>query len=243
MVWILQGAKLPLQQHRSALLQGLVQEHGYIAHERRHHVPVSVEGLQQLLRFDYRLVVQVLEKHILQLADPLRLLPQNLLVEKLAYLEADLGIFIGIERRDAGFGGAEGLPAQPFLLVLVQQNVVGHDNLRPIRHQQLRAGDAALHQRPNLLKQQRDVQRHAVAYDIRDMAVEHAGRKGMQREFPVVVHDGVPRVGAALKPNYNVGFLRYHVRDLAFSLIAPVGPYDCLDHNSPPFPALGGRTS
>ena len=79
-----------------------------------------MQGSQQFLRVDQRLVIQMLQKNILHLADTFRFLRQQFLIEQFTYLEADLCVFIGVERGDAGLGGPKGPASQPFLLILVK---------------------------------------------------------------------------------------------------------------------------
>ena len=62
------------------------------------------------------------------------------------------------------------------------------------------------------------------------MIVENTGRKQVKGKFSVIVDDSVTSVAAALETNDNVGFLCQHICDLAFSLVAPVGAYDCSNH-------------
>ena len=52
----------------------------------------------------------------------------------------------------------------------------------------------------------------------------------MKGKFSVIVDNCVTSVAAALETDNNVGFLCKHIRDLTFSLIAPVGAYDCSNH-------------
>ena len=52
----------------------------------------------------------------------------------------------------------------------------------------------------------------------------------MQREFAVIVHDRVACVRPALKTYDDVGLFSKHIRDLAFTLIAPVRTNYCSYH-------------
>ena len=80
-----------------------------------------------------------------------------------------------------------------------------------------------------------NVQRNAVPDDAGGMSVKHTGRKRMQRELSVIVHDRVSRVRSPLKPDDDVCLTGQHVRDLSLSLIAPVSSYNRFDHFSYPF--------
>ncbi len=46
--------------------------------------------------------------------------------------DADFGIFIGIERSDAGFGGTVGSRAETFLFPLVEIDMIRHEDLRAV---------------------------------------------------------------------------------------------------------------
>ena len=79
-----------------------------------------MQSLQKFCRINGRLAVQMLQNDILGLTHACNFLSQKFLIEKLAYLETDLCIFIRIERCNTGLGGTEGLAAQSLLLVLVK---------------------------------------------------------------------------------------------------------------------------
>ena len=167
-------------------------------------------------------MIQMLQQHILGGAYALQLIPEPFLIEQLADLEADLRVFIRIKRRDAGFGGAEGLSAQSLLLILVEQDVIGHHHLRPVGHQDLRSGHASVRDGSDLVHQNRNIKRHAVSDDAGGMSVKYAGRKRMQRELSVIVHDRVSRVRSSLKTDDDIGLTGKHIRDLALSFVSPV---------------------
>ena len=54
----------------------------------------------------------------------------------------------------------------------------------------------------------------------------------MQREFAVIVDDGMACVGAALESDNNIGGFREQIGHFALSLVAPVCAYDCFHHNN-----------
>ena len=65
---------------------------------------------------------------------------------------------------------------------------------------------------------------------IRFQGGANAGRQCVEREFTILIYDRVPCVGAALKADHDVSGIRQHVRDLSFSLVAPVCAYDSFNH-------------
>ncbi len=83
------------------------------------------------------------------------------------------------------------------------------------------SGHAPLHHGLKLTEEIFHRKRHAVADNIHNILPEHTGRKLVQGKLSIVVYNGVPRVGAALKTHDNIGILRQHVRDLPFAFIAP----------------------
>ena len=118
--------------------------------------------------------------------------------------------------------------------------MVRHEDLGPLRDDQVGGGHSLLGEGVELVHQLADVQRQAVADDVGDMGVKHAGRERMQGETALIVDDGVAGVGAALIADDHVGGLRQHIRDLALALVAPVGAYDRFYHNVLP-PETGIR--
>ena len=203
-------------------------------------LPQGEELLHELVHAQGGLVVQVLKEHVLDGQGGLQTLPQPVLVEEVAHLNADLGVLVRIEGGDAALGGAEGLAAQALLLIGVLEHVVGHENLGPLGDDQVGGGHSLIGEGVELVHQLADVQSQAVADDVGDMGVKHAGRERMQGEAALIVDDGVAGVGAALIADDHVGGLRQHISDLALALVAPVGAYDRFYHNVLP-PETGIR--
>ena len=238
-VRILHGAQLSLQQHGLAVLQRLVEE----AHRVAHIGPDQLPALQQLavqrLRIQGGLVVQVLKQDVFQLHRPAEPLPEPVFVKEVAYLNARLGVFIRVKGGDAALGGAEGLPPQPLLLIPVLKDVVGHEQLGPLGHDEAGGGHAPAGHVLKFRRQLGHVQRHPVPDDIGNMGIEGARGQDVQGETPVVVDDGVARVGPPLEAHHHVGSLRQQVGDFTLALVAPVGPYNRFYH----FKYLCGRDS
>ncbi len=176
-------------------------------------------------------MIEVLEHDVLPLHGGIQPLAQPLLVKEVADLNAGLGVFIGIEGGDAGLGRAEGPAGQPLLLIAVLQHMIGHQQLRPLRDDQIGGGHALVGDALQLCDQFFDVQRHAVSDDIGYMGIERTGGEDMQCKSAVVVDDGMTGIGAALKADDNIGGLRQHIGDFALALVAPVCAYDCFYHN------------
>ena len=89
-------------------------------------------------------------------------------------LEADFGIFVGIEGRNTALGGAEGIFAQALLLVAVKGDMVRHDDLRTVGNNDVRLGNAAVFQLLHFLDEVFYAECNAVADDVDDVLMEHA---------------------------------------------------------------------
>ena len=94
--------------------------------------------------------------------------------------------------------------SQTLFLILIKFNMIGHHHLRPVRHFDLRHRNSFFHNRLNLLKQYRDIQRHTVSDHAGSMVVKHTGRKGMKCEFPVIIYNRMTCIGATLKSDNNI---------------------------------------
>ena len=137
----------------------------------------------------------MLEQHIFQGDGGGQALPQPVLVEQVADLDADLGVFVRVEGGDAALGGAKGLAAQALLLVAVLGDGGRASGSGPAPRRSgwgrgRLAGDGA-----QLVHQLLDIQCHAVADDVGHMGIEGAGGEDVQGEPAIVVDDGMARVG------------------------------------------------
>ena len=63
------------------------------------------------------------------------------------------------------------------------------------------------------------------------MIIKYAGRKQMQGKFSIIIDNGMAGVASSLETDNDIGFLRQHIRDLAFSFVTPVGAHDCSYHS------------
>ena len=198
MIRILQGTQLTLQQDGLALLQGLLKELAGVAEVRTDQVPVLMHGGQQLIVLQLRLVIEVPQLNVLDLDDPLQMLLQGLLVKELVDLKANLCKFIGEEGSDAGLGGSEGSLSEALLLILIKEDMVGHDDLHPVGHQDLRLGNASLLHCLQLLDKGRDGQSHTVSDHTGGVLIENAAGQQVKRKSAVIIDDGVTGIGTAL---------------------------------------------
>ena len=58
------------------------------------------------------------------------------------------------------------------------------------------------------------------------MPVKYARRQQVKGKFAVIVDYRMSCIASALEPDDDVRLLCQHVRDLSFSLVAPVGAHD-----------------
>ena len=124
-----------------------------VAHIGPNQLPAVQKLMIQRLGVQHRLMVQVFKQDVLHLHGPAQPLPQPVLVKQVAHLNARLGILIRIEGRDAALGGAKRLAAQALLLIPILEHVIGHEQLGPLRHDQVGGGHALLHNAAQLVHQ------------------------------------------------------------------------------------------
>ena len=108
--------------------------------------------------------------------------------------------------------------------------MIRHNDLRAVRNQDLRI-DSHILQRVQFVIKRGDIQCNAVPDDIYDMLIAYAGRKKVKCKTPLLINNGMSRVGAPLKANDQIRIRRIHVGDLSFSLVSPVCSYDSSNHS------------
>ena len=96
------------------------------------------------------------------------------------------------------------MAAQALLFVGVLEDVIGHEQLGPLRDDQVGGGYPGVQQAGQFIGELADVQGDPVADDVGDVRVEHARRQGVQGEAAIIIDDGVPRIGAALEADDDV---------------------------------------
>ena len=99
----------------------------------------------------------------------------------------------------------------------------------------LGAGTPGVQQAGQFIGELADVQGDPVADDVGDVRVEHARGQGVQGEAAIIIDDGVPRIGAALEADDDVGRLRQQIGDFPLAFVAPVGADDRFYHRNPSY--------
>ena len=176
-------------------------------------------------RFEDRLVLfqvlhHLLEKRIdiLQLPDPV----------------AGAGDFVGVGGTDAPARRADRLVATHPLLRLVDQLVIGEDQMGLVTHPEPPFEIVEL---AHLLHQIGRADDDAVADDVDRFGIENSRGNQVQRVLLPVGDDRVAGVVAARETRDHFVLLGQHVDDLAFAFVTPLQSYDkiCLIHLSFPF--------
>ena len=222
MVRIFQRTELTFEQYVLAFLDSLPQISRNVANIRCEHLLVLHKSVEQLIRIDRRLVIQMLKQYVLLLKNSVYLLFQSVLMEQLLHLETDLCILIGIERCDTRLCRAEACLTESLLFILVEKNVIRHYHLRSVGNKYLWHGYALRCNFLNLIEEFLYIKSNTVADYICCMVIENARRQCVQSELAVVIHNRVSGICTALKSDNYVRLLSHHIGKLALTLVAPV---------------------
>ncbi len=206
------------------------------------HVPRQARGVGDVL-LDPVPVGQVVLGHRLQVElgglgvgaelEPLGLhrggdlLAQDLLVQQVLDADAQTGGLVGVAGPDAAARRADLELAQLRLTRVVEQRVVGHDQVGIGADAQAREVDALGPQVVEFARQHLRVDHHAVADRAQPAGVEDPGRD--QVELPrgaALADDRVAGVVAALEADHHVRVLGEEVGDLPLAFVAPLGAHD-----------------
>ncbi len=240
-----QRALRALEDHEPVTVERVPDEPRGVRDVRLEPVPVA----RVLLGHRVQVELGVLRPRAQEL--PLRLhrrgdlLAEDLLVEQVLHADPEPRCLVLVRGADPAPCRADLELAEPCLAALVEQQVVGHDQVRVGRDPQPARRDPAPAQPLELLEQHARVDHDAVA-DHRELAgVEDPGRDEVELEHLVVADDRVAGVVAALEADDHVGPLGEEVGDLSLPLVPPLGPDDDdAGHGYPaPFAPGGAGTS
>ena len=137
---IFHGSQLSFQEDGLSFCNCVFQERSGICDVGLYLFAISGKFLHQIVCLHLRLVIQMLQENIFLHQNTIQSLSQATLIKEICHLKADLRIFIGVERRNSGFGRTERFSCQSFLLVLIKQDMVRHDKLATVRNQKFRPG-------------------------------------------------------------------------------------------------------
>ena len=217
---------------------GALEEHVGVGVE---HVPGEPRGVGHVLRdpvavgqvvLGHRLQVELRRLRVRAQLEPLGLhrgddlLLEDLLVEQVLHADAEPRRLVGVAGADAAPRGADLQPPELRLARVVEQHVVGHDQVRVGADPQAREVDALRAQLVQLAGQHLRVDHDAVADRAQLAGIEDPGRDQVELPVHAVAHDRVAGVVAALEADHHVGLLGQQVDDLALALVAPLGAHD-----------------
>ncbi len=154
------------------------------------------------------------------------LLLQDLLVEQILDANPQPGRLVRIAGSDPASGRADLKAPELHLTGVVQQHVVGHDQVRVGRDPDRADVDAAAAKLLKLVGQHPGVDHDAVADHAQLARVQDPRWHQVQLPGLAVPDDRVAGVVAALEADDRVGLLGEQVGDLALALIAPLGADD-----------------
>ena len=151
------------------------------------------------------------------------LLLEDLLVEQVLHADAQARRLVGVAGADAAARGADLQAPELRLAGGVEQQVVGHDQVRVGGDAQAADVHAPRAQRVELVDQHLRVDHHAVADHAALARIQDA--RGDQVQLPLLLapDDRVAGVVAALEAHDRVAVLGEQIGDLALALIAPLG--------------------
>ena len=154
------------------------------------------------------------------------LLLEDLLVEQVLDADPEPRRLVGVARPDPAPRGPDLQLAELRLAGVVEQQVVGHDQVRVRRDPQRARVDATPAQLVELVGQHLRVDHHPVADHAQLAAVQDPRRDQMELPGLAVADDRVAGVVAALEADDGVGPLGEQVGHLPLALIAPLGADD-----------------
>ena len=194
-------------------------------------MPVGQVLLGHRVQVERRVLLEGPQRQALGLHRRDDLLLEDLLVEQVLHADAQPCRLVGVAGADAAAGRADLQAAELGLAGGVQQQVVGHDQVRVGGDAQAADVDPPRAQRVELLDQHLRVDHHAVADHAALARVEDARGDQVQLPLLAVAHDRVPGVVAALEAHDGIAVLGEQIGDLALALIAPLGAdYDYARH-------------
>jgi hypothetical protein len=215
-----------LEEHRPALVEEPVGHRRGVGDVLLEPVAVGEVLLGHRAQVEPHVALVGPQRELLGLERSDDLLLEDLLVEQVLHADPDPRGLVGVARPDPPARGADLQLAEPALGRLVEQPVVGHDQVRVGRHAQAADVHPPAAQLVELLAEDLGVHDDAVADDARLARVEDPGRHEVELERLAVADDRVAGVVAALEAHHGVGLLGEQVGDLPLALVAPLGADD-----------------
>ena len=189
-------------------------------------VPVREVVLGHGLEVELRRLRVGAEREALRLHRGHDLLLEDLLVEQVLHPDPQPRRLVGVRRADAAPGRPDLELAELRLPGVVEEHVVGHDQVRVGADAQARQVDALGPQAVELVRQDLGIDHHAVADRAALARVEDPRRDQVELPHDAVADDRVAGVVAALEADHEIRVLCDEVGDLALALVAPLGADD-----------------
>ena len=178
-----------LQQHLLAGVQGVEHDGGCVSHVGPQLAAPLLARLVQLIDVQGRGVVEALQHPVLPGQDVLQPRAQRLRLDQVRHADALARHLIDEGRPDAALGRVQGAGAPLLLLQLVEQQVVGHEHLGAVAHEEVLRADLTRLELLDLIEQGLRVDDDAVADQADLLRVEDPGRHQVQGELAHVVDD------------------------------------------------------
>ena len=153
------------------------------------------------------------------------LLAEHIAIEKVNDTNAAAKCLIVIRRTNTATSRADrtGLP----FTCRIHHLVVRHDQVRLVRDMQTSVdGDTHAFEHGDLVHQCNGVDNYTVTDHTVRSRMQDTRWDQVKHILRAVEHDRVSSICTALIPRNNVGLLREHIDDLAFTFIAPLGAND-----------------
>ena len=145
-------------------------------------------------------------------------------IQQFAHADAVAGSLVHVGRADPLSGGADGAAAASLLLELIQQNVIGHDDVGAVADEQQAGVDALLLEAGDLPQEHFGIDDHAVSDDAGDARPANAGRHQVELELSTLVDDSVSGVVPAGVSHHAIGLAGKVIDNFTLTLVAPLSP-------------------
>jgi hypothetical protein len=218
-----QRALRALEQDEPAAVQRVPDDALGVRDEGLEPVPERAVLLGHRVQVERRILGVGPQGQALRLHGRVDLLLEDLLVEQVLHANAETSRLVRIAGADPTPRRTDLELAELGLAGVVEQQVVGHDQVRVRRDAQPARVHAAVAQLLELGRDHLRVDHHSVADQAELAGVEDPGRHEVELVDLVSAHDRVAGVVAALEADHHVGRLGKQVRDLALPLVAPLG--------------------
>ena len=203
MIGIPERAELSFEQDLLALFQSPVQELRAVAEVGADSFSHFHQLSHELVNFQIGLVVEVLQKGVLLGNGGLEPFLEPRSIEEIRSLNTYLQILVSIEGSDSAFCRAKFAIRQTLFFILVEEKVIGHDDLRSIGDQDLGLRHVSRKKLLSLGQEGFHIHRDTCAEDVGHILIEYSGWEQMKGELAEVIDYRVTGILAALKSHHK----------------------------------------